>query len=387
MKGLGLKKSLSIALACVFTMPAVAQETADLENGRFAFGGYGDVTYIQPEAKDGEFLTKFVPIFLIKVSDKLHVEAELEFSIDADGATETEIEYTDIHYFITDNVTLTAGKFLLPFGQFGANLHPSWINKLPSAPGVYGGHGGNGLFSGVLPILSDVGFGIQYIGKIGRHSKWFVDLYWVNGVSEEEESHGSDGGNEHDEPVDEHEDASAFFPEIGFESTAGDNNNNKAMGGRIAVAFLPEFEAGYSFYNAEYDAAGELGFSSQAIDINWIDEFYSIRAEYIQSEADAYREEVHDDGDIHEELQTFRRSGWYLQGVWTLRQLGIDALNTTELVLRRSQLNTVGAGERWTYGINYWLSPSTVIKIAYEDSKMADGDDQTRLFVQFAFGF
>ena len=41
-----------------------------------------------------------------------------------------DVKYeSDIHYFVNNNTTITAGKFLLPFGQFSANWHPSWINR------------------------------------------------------------------------------------------------------------------------------------------------------------------------------------------------------------------------------------------------------------------
>ena len=139
---------------------ANAQEDSSLDIGRLALAGYGDVTYIsQPNMKDEEgndiqnnVVARFVPIFLFQLSEKIHIEAELEFSTNSEGETETELEYANMHYFFNDNTIITAGKFLLPFGQFGANLHPSWINKAASNPGLYGGHGGNGSLGGITSI-------------------------------------------------------------------------------------------------------------------------------------------------------------------------------------------------------------------------------------------
>ena len=62
------------------------------------------------------FSARFVPIFLFSLNDKMHVEAETEISLNEAGETEVELEYADIHYFLTDTTTVTAGKFLLPFG-------------------------------------------------------------------------------------------------------------------------------------------------------------------------------------------------------------------------------------------------------------------------------
>ena len=56
-----------------------------------------------------------------------------EIEIDDAGETETNLEYLTIDWFINDYMALIAGKFLSPIGQFRQNLHPSWINKLPSA--------------------------------------------------------------------------------------------------------------------------------------------------------------------------------------------------------------------------------------------------------------
>ena len=42
---------------------------------------------------------------------------------------------------VNDYVALVGGKFLSPIGQFRQNLHPSWINKLASAPPGFGHDG------------------------------------------------------------------------------------------------------------------------------------------------------------------------------------------------------------------------------------------------------
>lgn len=372
---------LTLFFGAGLTILSANAQTNDDEDGRFAFGGYGETTYTRTEDVVDSFKTKFVPIFLVKVSDKLHVEAELEFSIGEDGETETELEYGDIHYFINDQWTFTAGKFLLPFGQFGANLHPSWINKLPSVPGTYGGHGGNGLMSGVIPVLSDTGVAIQFTQPIGKHSKWFFDLYLVNGAREEVEEHSEEA--EVGE-IDGH--GENLFPEIEFEGGSSDNNDNKALGGRVGLAFLPEWEVGYSFYRSKYDASGDLSYNASAFDINWISDYVSVRGEYIRSEADALVEELHE-GEYVDELYRIDRSGWYIQGTYSLRQLNIESLNTVEAVVRHSRLKGIDEGERWTYGVNYWLSPSTALKFAFEDTKMFNGDKDTRVFAQFAYGF
>jgi hypothetical protein len=62
-------------------------------------------------------------------------------------------------------------------------------------------------------------------------------------------------------------------------------------------------------------------------------------------------------------------------------------------VVRYDRLNqlhtTVGFDEeRWSVGLDYWLTPSTVIKAAYEiDNKNGGARDQNALMLQVATGF
>jgi len=372
MKKIPIAAAVAAALTMTVAPNLQAEEGSSLDIGRFVIAGYGDVSYVETDNPDANsnVESRFVPIFLFQLSEKIHIESELEFSLGANGETEVEMEYADIHYFLNDNTTITAGKFLLPFGQFGPNIHPSWINKLPSGPGLYG-HGGNGSLAPLVPVMSDTGINIRNSFNIGS-SKLFTDFYVVSGPREEEEEVGGGGEGE--------EGGHGAIPEVGFEAGKGDNNSDKAFGGRVAYAFLPSIEVGYSFYNGSYSNDATLDYSASAIDFNWIGTYSTIRGEIIETSTDFLDE---DDG----EIDVFDRGGWYLQGSWQMRQLGKDALNPFELVLRYSEINDALEGERWTFGVNYWLEASTALKVAYEDTTLEDGDTDNRVFVQLAFGF
>jgi len=295
--------------------PATERGAFDsLEQGRLAFAGYGDVTYVDPDGGNSAFKTKIAPIILVQLNDRIHIEIEVEISVDENGETETELEYADIHYFMTDSTTVTAGKFLLPFGQFGPNLHPSWINSLPSVPVVYGGHDGNGIASPLLPILSDNGVAFQKTFVFGNGSRLFFDAYVINGPqSAVHDEEGDDGHDEEDEVVDEHDEepteeghaeegaeiddhdeeaegghADSLFPEVDFEATSGDNNDDKAFGGRMAYAWLPEFELGLSYYSGAYDNNSDLDFTAYGVDLNYVSTYFTVRGEYIETETESF---------------------------------------------------------------------------------------------------
>ena len=392
----------AIGLLAFASSTAAIQVNANPQDdtGRFVLAGYGDVKYEESDLQDSSgFSARFVPIFLFSLNDKMHVEAETEISLNEAGETEIELEYADIHYFLTDTTTVTAGKFLLPFGQFSANWHPSWINRTPWTPGIYGSHGSSQAMTPLLPVLSDVGIAVQQTFFFSSKQKIFLDLYVTNGASaeahdeegvidehdEEEEVDDHDEEevvDEHDEEVEEDDHAEAF-PEVEFEATSGDNNKNKAFGGRIAYAFLPAIEIGASYYTASYDEDERLDITAQGVDINFIGNHYLIRGEYISTETDGLEEED-EHGEAH--VNVFKRNGWFVQGVFQAGQIW-PQLGGTELVLEYAKTNKYAQAERWVAGVNYWLDARSVIKFSYEDTDVEVGDDDQRLAVQFSYGF
>lgn len=332
-------------------------------------------------------VARFIPIFLFQLSEKIHIEAEIEFSTNSEGETETELEYANMHYFFNDNTIITAGKFLLPFGQFGANLHPSWINKAASNPGIYGGHGGNGSLGGVTSIMGDTGINIANTWSLGDAGRIYTDFYSVSGPRQEEGDHG--GGVE-------------------MEAKKGDNNDSFAFGGRVAYAFLPEWEVGVSYYTGDYSNDGDLNYNAYNIDFNWVGSYASVRGEIFGSTAETEgEEEGEEEGHGEEWVKDFDKEGWYIQGTWQARQLGKAWLNPVELVIRYSDSSSDfdgsiahdfeedggKMGSRIYYGVNYWLEPSAVLKLGAEstsiDNEEASHDPIAgdRIFLQLAFGF
>ncbi len=313
------------------------------------------------------------------MSEKIHIESEIEFSTSAEGETEVELEYINMHYFFNDNTIITAGKFLLPFGQFGANLHPSWINKAASNPGIYGGHGGNGALSGVTGIMGDTGVNVANTWNLGDVGRLFTDFYIVSGPRQEEGAHG--GG-------------------VDMGAKKGDNNDTFAYGGRVAYAFLPQWEVGISYYTGAYSNDGDLNYDAYNIDFNWIGGFSSVRGEIFGSNAETEGEIENDQGEHEEFLKDMGKNGWYVQGTWQARQLGKAWLNPIELVLRYSdsssdfdgsiveELDEDVTGSRVYFGVNYWLEPCAVLKFGAESTSLDNNENaDDRLFLQLAFGF
>ena len=139
-----LEAELDALRSQVSALGSEVQQAAEWKspNTLVHMAGYADVGYVKTKGEDGSFVIgSFSPIFHFQYRDIVMLESELEIEIDQEGATEVNLEYLTIDWFFSDYGTLLAGKFLSPIGQFRQNLHPSWINKLPSAPPGFGHDG------------------------------------------------------------------------------------------------------------------------------------------------------------------------------------------------------------------------------------------------------
>ena len=355
----------------------------------FHVTGFAFTRFTNQEGEDSSFTAVVAPIILWELSDRLLFEAELEFGLeteDGEGKTEVELEYAHASYILNDYVTLGAGKFLTPFGIFGERLHPSWINKLPDAPMAFGHHGG-------LVPMSSLGAYVRGGFPIAD-AKANYAFYLSNGPSLNIEGHG--------------------VGTLNFENF-DDINNNKAFGGRIGFLPIPEVEIGYSF---QFSNVTPSGFDQQAdallqsFDISYVTEsdllggLIDVRFEWVFSNVDdvafAAEEEGHAEEGGHmeeeegqEELLTFNneRSGGYFQLAYRPTKSDINFLRNMEFVGRYGWLDLPSGApdafdqERWTLGVNYWLNPSTVFKLAYEHTEIDGGEDFDAIKAMFSIGF
>ncbi|MFQ5514968.1 MAG: hypothetical protein ACE5FG_11080 [Myxococcota bacterium] len=353
--------------------------------------GYGAAGYSDQQNSDGSLSMLLVPIFHYKLSDQLHLTGELE--LDLRGSTsEVAVEYAQIDYLLNDYLTLSIGKFLLPFNAFSERLHPSWINKLPSLPPIYGAHGSGG---GIVPILSDTG--VQVRG--GLRLPWSIDergsrvnyaFYMTNGPRLEPESDFEKLAEFlTDEGViaDEADLLSALGvshggTEIEFGETFRDNNQNKAIGGRLGLLPVPQLEIGASFLQGSFDDHSDLDLRLYGFDLS-----YRLGPLHLLGEFMDRRNDKVGGG-------TERINGYYLQGGLLLRDLASvagpisTALDRTELVLRTGEVDDDLDYRETTFGVAYWLTPSVPLKLAYtwrdEDHTEVNND---QLLLQIAFGF
>lgn len=333
---------------------------------KWHLAGYADAGFNATTADDQNdafTVGSFNPGFHFQYADILQFESELEIELEDDGATELAMEYAQLNLFAHDYVTVVLGKFLSPIGQFRERLHPSWINKLPTAPAGFG-HGG-------AQPLSDVGLQVRG-GVPAGPTRVTYAAYVGNGPRL-----GHHG------------------PEL--EGFPGEDNDDKAFGGRLGFFPLPQLELGASFLSA-----GELtppsgsggpatevadGYQLVGTDFAYTAGPWDIRGEYLGSTLESYVGQV-EDGANNEAIPETDWTAWYLQAA---RQFG-----KWEPVVRYGEFEGDGFAEfeegneqRLSVGLNYLLAANVIAKVAWEDRDFDDPDteDYQEYQFQLAYGF
>ena len=334
----------------------------------FLLTGYGFAGFEDRPGESGKFIAGLSPILMWKLNDRLFFESELEIGLNANG-TEVNLEYANLSYLLNDYVTVKAGKFLTPFGTFADRYHAAWINKLPDQPLAVGE-------DGIAPFTQT---GVQISGgfPLGR-MKLNYALYAANGPRLITDTT-----------------VPADIGRLAFDNFT--DTGSRAYGGRIGILPMPGFECGYSFQAISGPTHARL----HAVDLSYMREFDAIkgtldvRGQWAWSDAGRFSFVPESGGDAI----TFdnRRNGGYVQLAYRPTKAKSERLRNVELVGRWDRLNQppglslADDEERWTVGLNYWLGPSTVLKLGYEFIHRSGGESGdihgNALLIQAAMGF
>jgi hypothetical protein len=324
-------------------------------------------------SKGGEgqfFFDAIEPIFLLQLNDHILLESELEF-----GLKEVRVGYAQMDYVVNDWLTVVGGRFLGPVGFFNERLHPDWINKLPDFP----------LMMRQVSLADFSLNGVQARGAsyvFGSPLKLEYSLYVANGLGVPGTGQLTDLAN------------------LGaLKDTTTDVNEAMAFGGRLGL-WLPKYgvNGGFSlFYNRPYGEDHGNDINLWDIDLNYHKGDWDFRFEcaYMFQETKSFLE-----SNIH-------RRGLYAQVAYRPYEACHRFIANTELVFRFSYARFSGIDpttldftafespvdapvdrDQYTFGINYYLAPSAVIKFAYEINREKGINLKDNVFlVQLAWGF
>lgn len=388
----------------------------DVPRGRtqFLVAGYGTAGWqaTTTEEIDNTFFGSVSPLLLFQFGERFLYEGELEFEIE-EGATRTGLEYAQIDFLLNDNFVLVGGKFLLPFGVFGERLHPTWINRFPTNPPIFG-HGAV-VATPLLPILADFGVMVRGSWHWGTRSSLTGSLFVTQGPRSEV-AHSAGEGEAMDavgpEPAvlsagllgTPEEGEHAPLPEFEFGESGADNNDDKLVGARVGWVIAPAFELAVSLMTGAYDDAAEQRLTGWNVAAEYRRGRTELRGEILglryDVEAPHAEEPMATAGPLtvaadvagveeEEKLVTATAAGYYVQAA---RRIG-----PWEAVLRWTQMLDVKAEgfeprKGYTqigFGLNYWFAPHIALMAGYEINR-ASGEGAAipdRLVVHWSFGF
>jgi hypothetical protein len=333
--------------------------------------GYGTAGFTARSGEDPFFDAAFNAIFLWKLTDRLFFEGELEFEFE-DGSTTTNLEIAQAAYLLNDYMTIGVGRFLNPTDYFVERQHMNWVNKLPDKPLA--------VYDGLLPE-SELGAQLRGVIPIGP-----TKLEYVGFVA--------NAPGLITAPDD--------FSELGMLDFDNDANfgGHVAIGGHVGFIPIPQLEIGYGIQRSKVGPRDQAVTAVlQSADFNYVQDstllkgLINFRAQWVWSHVGDF---VYDpDGQQGFGPLEFNnnRNGGYVELAYRPTHIDNDIIKNFEPVVRYDRFNQlhtpVGFDEqRWTLGLNYWVTPSAVVKLAYEiDDKNGGARDQNAFLMQAAVGF
>jgi len=339
---------------------AVSATTSEWKNAESVvhLAGYGSVTYSDSNSDNVNAAfsgVQFSPIFHYQYKDLVMLESELEITTEDDGSTDTELEYMTIDLLVNDYLAAVGGKFLSPLGQFRQNLHPSWINKLPTAPPGFG-------HDQAAPT-SDVGMQARGGFPVGDNSRFAnYAVYVGNGPVLEI------NGNE--------------IEAVDAEGRTSNDDDKFVFGGRFGLLPIPMLEVGLSAATGKVAGEDEpdatRDYDVYGADFAWKWDNLGLRSEYIKQKV----------GSESSSMAPGSASwqAWYAQAAYRLMP------TKWEGVLRYSDYNSPNNSDdqkQWALGVNYLFAPNAMAKLAYNFNDGESGTDANEdgFQVQFAYGF
>jgi len=326
----------------------------------FHLSGYGAASYVNRENGNDEFSgVNFNPIFHFQYRDSILWESELELDIEDDGEIELNLEYSTIDWFINDYTALLAGKFQSPLGQFRQNLHPAWINKLPSAPPGFG-------HDGAAPE-AEVGVQVRGGSPLSRAMHANYAFYVGNGPeleAEEGEIHGivSEGfTRDVDDPI--------LGGRLGFLPVT---NLEIGFSGALGKATVTENDG------AEIEDDPSRDYEAIGADLHYRWRDIEARGELIRQKIDDAPGSLAEDGG--------RWRAWYLQLAYRLGR------SPWEGIARYTDFDSPipeQRQEQWMLGLDYLIAPNAIVKLGYEfnDGLEEAETDDDRWLLELAYGY
>ena len=259
--------------------------------GQFIFDQQSGALDDLHHASQNSFFFDWEPMILYRPADWILFEGVFSAGFGANG-TGTDLSTADFQIFLNKYMTVVAGLFDQPFGDWYEAQSPMWVNRFVTAP----------LPFGVEPVVPPGELGIQLRGgmqwgALGQDADYTV---W-----------GGNGPNFSSDVLG----AAMSSPT----SIASAETNGKSIGARFRIYPLPvdtnwgRLELGASTYNGKW--ANGNWFNSWGVDFNYFVGNLQTRGEWLSSYRQMPNGEASDN-----------RQGWYVQAGYFLTGLKVSGL-------------------------------------------------------------
>ncbi|HEY9157122.1 hypothetical protein [Candidatus Binatus sp.] len=243
-------------------------------------------------ASQNSFFFDWEPMILYRPTDWILFQGVISTNFGSTG-TGTDLSAANFQIFLNDYMTVEAGLFDQPFGDWYETQSPMWVNRFVTAP----------LPFGVEAVVPPAELGVQLRGgmQFGALGQDFDYTVWGgNGPNFSSNVLGAAVG--------------------GPTAVASSQTNGKSIGARFRIYPLPvdselgRLELGASTYNGKWENGN--WFNSWGVDFNYFIGNLQARGEWLES----YRQMPYGMGSDN-------RQGWYVQAGYFLSGLKVPGLS------------------------------------------------------------
>jgi len=335
-------------------------------------GGYGEITYNQPEADNGELdVQRLVLLFGYKFNDKVQFVTEVEL----EHVEEVFVEQAFLQYSLNDNVNLRGGLMLVPMGIVNEYHEPTTFNGV-ERPSIDG--------SIVPTTWREIGIGVS--GRFNEASLRYK-AYVFNGFSSVNGTKVLGGKN-----------GLRNGRQKGIRSTVDSPN----LAAKLDYYGITGLRLGLSGYFGRTQAEDEIedidgtsvGISMLGFDARYAYKRFTARGQFIHASiSDTEDYNNLNAADLGSALQ-----GYYLEAAYNLLPLAkeqqlfafarYEDFDTHASVDGGLMKNDSYDRNEWTFGLSYKVAPGAVVKADYQiKDSAADSDVPNQLNVGIGVWF
>ena len=335
-------------------------------------GGYGEITYNQPEADNGELdVQRLVLLFGYKFNDKVQFVTEVEL----EHVEEVFVEQAFLQYSLNDNVNLRGGLMLVPMGIVNEYHEPTTFNGV-ERPSIDG--------SIVPTTWREIGIGVS--GRFDNASLRY-QAYVFNGFSSVNGTKVLGGKN-----------GLRNGRQKGIRSTVDSPN----LSAKLDYYGIQGLRLGLSGYFGRTQAEDEIedidgtsvGISMIGLDARYAYKRFTARGQFIHASIT----DTEDYNNLYTADLGSALQGYYLEAAYNLLPLGkeqqlyafarFEDYDTHASVDGGLMKNDSYDRNEWTFGLSYKIAPGAVVKADYQiKDNAADSDVPNQLNVGLGVWF